>query len=106
MTDGDRSRFVQQQERSRLTDDVGATYDYGVLAGDGKIAALEYLDNARRRAGLKAGLTALQSAGIHRVKAVDILIRGDGFEEAFSTDVFWKRKLNEDAVYIFTRVEI
>src|ERR1019366_3996771 len=55
MADGDGGVLVQEQEGHGLADDIAAADDDGAAPGDGNAAALQELENARRRAGSPRG---------------------------------------------------
>ena len=65
----------------------------------GIIAAFdEHLDDPGRRAGQGTGLTAEQAARVHGVEGVDVLVRGEAFDDERGIDVARQRKLDEDTV--------
>jgi len=76
-----------------------------MLTGDGDLASLENLDDARGRAGRERGAAGLESAGVYRMKAVDVLGGIHGVEEGLGVDLFRQWKLNEDTVDVIARVE-
>ena len=105
VADGDGGGGVEKQHRHGLANDVRATEDDGVFAGDGEVAAMHHFHHARGGAGLKAGLARDEAADVDGVEAVDVFGGGDGFEEALGIDVFGERELDEDAVDLVAAVE-
>ena len=89
-----------------FADDVAAAEHDGVFAGYVDPTAAQHLHDAGGGTRLQAGLPALQTADVHGMEAVDILIGSDGFEEPFGVDVGRQRKLNEDAVDLVAGVQV
>ena len=71
---------VQQKHRYRLADDIAAANDHGMFSGDIDAAAVQQLDDPRRRACNQIGAILHQSPDILRGDAVNILRRIDHVE--------------------------
>ena len=84
--------LVQQQHGRGLAHDVAAAHDHRMLAGDGNVAALENLNDARRGAGRQRRPAGLQAARVDGMKAVDIFLRSDGVEQGFGVDLRRQRQ--------------
>ena len=109
---GDRDRGVtalpapHEQERHRLSDDHAAPHDHGVCAGCFEPDFLEKTDAAQRRARNEScGVIHRELGHVNGMKAVDILLRIDGFDDGLLVDVAGRRGLDEDAMNERVRVE-
>ena len=106
VADRHRGRRVQQHHRRRLADNVGPSDDDGVLPSDRQLAAPQNLDDARWCAGRESRLAALQPSHIHRMEAVDVLVRRDRLEQPLGIDVLRQGQLDQDAVDVVARVQL
>jgi len=106
VADGDGGVVVQQKHGGGLAYDVAAADYHSVLAGDGDVAALEDLDDTRRRARREGGATGLEAAGVDGMEAVNIFLGRDGVEEGLGVNLLGQRKLDEDAVDVVAGVEL
>ena len=70
---------------------------------DGNVAALENLDNSRRRAGRQSRPARLQTSRIHRMKAIHILGGRDSIEQRLGIHLLRQRQLDKDAVDVVAR---
>jgi hypothetical protein len=70
------------------------------------VVAAKNFHAARGSAGNEAGTAADEAAEIDGMKAVDVLGRIDGFEDALGVHLWRKRELDEDAVNVIIAVEI
>ena len=104
----DRHRRIlgQQQHRRRLAHDVAAADDHRILSRDRQIAALQYLDQTRRRARRQRRLPGLQPPNIHRMKAVHILLRSHRLQQPLRIHLRRQRKLYQNAVDIVAAVQL
>ena len=102
MHDGHGGVAPLQEHRGGDADDVGAAHDDGFLARDLDPRALQELDAPARGARDEEGLPAAlrETPGVERVESVDVLLVGDGAEDALLVDVVGHRELHQDAVHV------
>ena len=77
MGDRHRAARLSEQLRHRLADDVGAADDDRVQSCQVAKLMLEQHQAAERRAGHQRFEADGQASGIHRMEAVDVLVRVD-----------------------------
>ena len=96
--DGDGGRLRDEQRGHWPANDVGATDDKGLGAGNIAERMLEQAQAAQRGAGDKAGQASGEATGVDGVKAIDIfggIYRRDHLP---GIDMGRQRKLDEDAI--------
>src|SRR5262245_22095604 len=108
MADGYSRIAVQEQQRHRLADDVTASDDDSVPAGNRNLFPIEQLDNPRRRAGDENRSLLHQATHVDRRQPVYVLLRRDRIEYALlgpGAHRLRQRRLNEDAVMGIAAIE-
>ena len=63
---------------------------------DGDVVGVQELDDARRRAGQRAGRAHDQAAEVHRVQPVDVLGRVDGQQGLLLVEAGGQRQLHQE----------
>src|SRR5512138_561028 len=109
MAYGDRGIAVQQQQRHRFADDIAASDDNGVPAGNRDLLSIEQLDDARGRAGDQNRAFLHEHSDVDRRQSVDVLLWRDGIEDALvgpGTHRLRQRRLNEDAVMRIAAIQL
>ena len=106
MADSDCGVGVHEQKRHGLANDVAASENDGVGALDLDIVAAQDFHAAGRSASDESRATADEAAEIHRMKAVHVFGRIDGFKDALGVYLWRKRKLHEDAVHIVVAIQV
>ena len=106
VADGDSSPGVDQQQRHRLADDVGATDDNRFLAAQINMAFFKHFHHAIRRTGNETRIALRQRTDVFSVEAIDILINRNRFEHGFFIEVFGQRQLHQNAVDIGIGVQL
>ncbi|MDF3009544.1 MAG: hypothetical protein K0S03_340 [Burkholderiales bacterium] len=98
VADRHRRVLLQQQQRERLADDVGAADHYRAAARHRDAGMLEQAHHAGRRAGHEPGRAGNEGAEVHGVEAVDVLGGRNQRKYARRIDVARQRQLHQDAV--------
>ena len=105
MGDGDGGVLFKKHQRQRFSDDVAAADDDGIFAGEVTVDRFEHLHDAVGRAGAKSCDAGHEASGIEFMKAVHVLVRINGFDDAGGVDVMGKRQLHENAVHTLILIE-
>ena len=106
MANGDRGVGMHQEERHGLADDVAAAEHDGVGAFDGNLVAAKNFHTTGGSARDESGTIGDEFAEIHGMKAVDVFVRRDSFEDTLGIDLMGKRKLDEDPVDAVVVIEV
>jgi len=96
---GDRAAGDQQFQRERPADVVGHADHDRMLAAHGSIGVAEQGHHALGRAWAQAEAAQGQAADVHRLEAVDVLVRIDAVDQRVLVDVRGQRRLHQDAVH-------
>src|SRR6185503_17034904 len=108
MADGHGRIAVQEQQRHRLPDDVTASDDDGVPAGNRNLLPIEQLDNPGRRACDESRPLLYQPTDVDRRQTVHVLLWRDRVEHSLlgpGTHRPGQRRLNKDAVVNIAAIE-
>jgi hypothetical protein len=90
---------LQEQHRLRLADDVAASDDHRMRAGQRHTGVFEQLHHAIGGARHEARLAGHQRTDVADMKAVDILQRRNGLDHPLRVQVGRQRHLDQDAVH-------
>src|SRR5678815_3344355 len=99
---------VQEQQRHRLANDVTASDDDGVAAGNWNLLPIEQLDNPRWRACDENRSFLHEATHVDRRQPVYVLLWRDGVEHALlgpGAHRLRQRRLNKDAVVGVAAIE-
>src|SRR6185436_5935815 len=90
---------LQQQAGHRTADDLAATNDNRVGAGDFNIVSVQQLNDSSRRTGHKARTAHGQQPYVCRMKGINVLPGIDGLNDYRVIDLLRQWQLHEDAIY-------
>ena len=106
MRDGHGRVLGEQKLHQRLADDVGAADHHRIEPAQRRMHRLGELDAADRRTRRQRRQARRQPTGIERMKAIDVLGRIDGGDDARRIDLRRQRQLHQDAVHGGIGVEL
>src|SRR5699024_10942020 len=98
MRQRDRAVFAQQQIGQWFADDVGATDNDDMLTIEVETGRLQQHDAAQRRTWHQRVAAGPGADNVEYVKAVDVLVCGDGGQHSLVGDVRGQGQLHENAV--------
>src|SRR5215475_2350500 len=75
MTHGNCSVVIQQQHRDWLPNNIATAYDYSICSANGNIAAFQDFNHPGGSAGNQRWALCGKIPYVHRMKAIDILLR-------------------------------
>ena len=98
MADCDGCIILKHQCGKRFADNVAATDYHAVFSGNLNIILSEHFHYAGRRAGQKDRVARPELSDIDIAKAVNVLLRVNGFNNGLFVNVLRQRQLAEDSV--------
>src|SRR5438270_817454 len=99
MADGDRGVLLQEEQRERLADDIGASDHHPASPGKRHAGVLDEPHHGGGRAWRELRLPGDESAEVVEAETVDVFCRRDRLEHAPRIDPARQRQLHEDAVH-------
>ena len=105
MAYGDCAVLPQQQQRHRFSDNIAAPDYNTVFSGNLNSRTFQKLDNPQRGAGDIALAADAERTDIFLVKSIHVLFRRDCLNHFPLVNLFRKRKLDKNPVYLVIRIQ-
>lgn len=106
VADGYSGVGVGEEHGQGAADDVTASDDDRFLTFDGDVGATKDFHASGGGAGDEAGTLGAEIADVDGMEAIDILLRGDGEEDALGIDMGRQGKLDKDAIDLIAGIEL